>query len=305
VHSRKRFSGGTGILKDQALCPFRSFAHFRLRARQLDSAEIGFDNLERGSLAHHALEFFWKEVSDQTSLLALTPEALITQISRSVDRALERFEKENHRDIPFRQKELEKSRLVRLLGRWLHLEAQRPPFRVDSAELNQTLEVGGLLIKTRIDRIDELPDRGMAIIDYKTGLTDSSQWFDDRITEPQLPLYCLALPREQIAAVLFAQVRSKPSESLFRGVLRYEDDSWPGLRLTSVDRLDQKDLASFDAILDHWRQALDRLGRAFLAGDARVDPVDKRQACKYCDLAPLCRIYDERAPLMLRENADV
>ena len=305
VHSRKRFSGGTGILKDQALCPFRSFAHFRLRARQLDSVEIGFNNMERGSLAHHALEFFWKEMGNQDALLALEPEALTAQISQSVDKALERFEKEKRRDIPFRQKELEKSRLARLLAGWLRMEAQRQPFRVEATELNHTLEVGGLLIKTRIDRIDELPDRGMAIIDYKTGLTDSSQWFKERITEPQLPLYCLALPRERIAAVLFAQVRSKPSETLFRGILRHEEDAWPGLRLAPVDRLNQETgRVSFDVILEHWRQALDRLGSAFLAGDARVDPVDKRQACQYCDLTPLCRICDENALLMPRESAD-
>lgn len=305
VHSRKPFSGGTGILKDQALCPFRAYAHFRLRARKLESAEIGFDNLERGSLVHHALEFFWNTTGDQKTLLAMSPETLTTQAGQAVDRALERLEKENRRDIPPRQRVLEKSRLVRILENWLQLEQQRPPFRVDATELNHTLEVGGLLIKTRIDRIDELFGQGMAIIDYKTGLTDSSQWFDDRITEPQLPLYCLALPREQISAVLFAQVRSKSSENLFRGVLRYEADVWPGLRLSQLNRSGQAaGLDSFEALLEHWQLALDRLGHAFVAGEARVDPVDQDQTCKYCDLAPLCRICDEKTSLPSRENSD-
>ncbi len=305
LNSKKRFSGGTGILKDQALCPFRAFAHFRLRARELSTAEIGFDGLERGSLAHHSLEFFWKDVQDQAGLMTLTPEELKLRINCAVDKALDRFEKEKRRDVPPLQKALESSRLFGLLQRWLALEAKRPPFRVDVVELNHTIEVGGLLISTRIDRIDELGDgRGMAIIDYKTGQPDPAQWFEERITEPQLPLYCLSLPQKQVGAVLFAQVRSKPSENTFRGILRDEEGSWSGLRCYSLDRLSQeKGLSTFDAVLEYWQTTLAKLGNAFVDGDARVDPVDRDLACKYCDLSSLCRIYeDNNAPLVLREG---
>ncbi len=45
-----------------------------------------------------------------------------------------------------------------------------------------------------------------------------------------------------------------------------------------------------DDVIDHWRSALSALGDAFVDGAAAVDPIDTQLACKYCDLAILCRI---------------
>jgi len=73
--TRKPFSGGTGIIKDQALCPFRAFAHHRLKAERLDTPDIGIDAISRGSLVHTVLERFWEKILDQDGLLALDEQA--------------------------------------------------------------------------------------------------------------------------------------------------------------------------------------------------------------------------------------
>ncbi|MBW2514506.1 MAG: hypothetical protein JRE21_08040, partial [Deltaproteobacteria bacterium] len=55
LNSLKPFTGGTGLFKDQALCPFRAYARHRLKASFLEPLDIGIDGLSRGKLAHTAL----------------------------------------------------------------------------------------------------------------------------------------------------------------------------------------------------------------------------------------------------------
>ncbi len=295
ISSRKPFTGGTAIIKDQALCPFRAYAHHRLRAVELDEADIGIDNLARGTLVHSSLELFWDETVDQGTLLSLTEESLSRSLWSAVDGALERLERERRCDLPPRQKQIERNRLFQLTRLWLEVESGRGGFRVLSSEKSHQVKIGDLLIRTRIDRVDELDDGTCAIIDYKTGQPDPLQWLDNRVTEPQLPAYCLGLSQEKIGAVMFAMVRSKEKECGFRGVAR-DLESWPGAKSRKLTaRLDEKEWSGFDDILTHWSQCLPELGDAFAQGEALVDPVDPELACKYCDLKGLCRIQERVA----------
>lgn len=303
LSTRKPFTGGTNIIKDQALCPFRAFAHHRLRAEQLDVPDIGIDNMARGSLVHIALELFWGKVVDQDTLLSLAETTLNKLLDEVVDSALSRLEKERRYDLPARQRQIEQQRLISLLQQWIEFERQRSRFRVVASEQNHQVRIGKLSIRTRIDRIDELDDSTYAIIDYKTGRTEPLQWLDDRITEPQLPTYCLGLSREQIGAVMFAVVRGKVKESGFRGLAR-KDEAWPGAKSrTLAARLDEKGWGSLEEVLAHWDSTLPALGDAFARGDASVDPVDVKLACQYCDLTGFCRIL-ERGTASLEGNDD-
>jgi probable DNA repair protein len=293
ISSRKPFAGGTGIIKDQALCPFRAFAHHRLRAEQLDKPDIGIDNLSRGSLVHTVLEIFWEQTVDQKTLFLLSEESLDSSLNDAISGALERLEKERRCDLPPRQKEIERRRLYMLGRLWLETESRRKPFRVVASEKSHQIKIGDLLIRTRVDRVDELEDGTCAIIDYKTGQPDPLQWLDDRVTEPQLPAYCLGMTQEQVGAVMFAMVRSKEKECGFRGVAR-ELESWPGAKSRKlISKLEENHWLSFDDVLTHWRESLPALGNAFARGEAIVDPVDPELACKYCDLKGFCRILEK------------
>jgi ATP-dependent helicase/DNAse subunit B len=173
---------------------------------------------------------------------------------------------------------------------WLELERRRPPFRIAEVEQRHEARVGRLQLRTRVDRIDELPGGQLAVIDYKTGRPSPRQWLDPRVTEPQLPLYCLDLDAARIGAVLFAMVRSREKDCAFKGVAR-EPDRWPKMNGKSQDKLlAERGWTGFDEIIAHWRTALPALGDAFVDGCAVVDPVDPQQACQYCDLVTLCRI---------------
>ncbi len=295
ISSRKPFTGGTGIIKDQALCPFRAFAHHRLRAVQLDEPDIGIDNMSRGTLVHTVLELFWEKANDQKTLLSLDEKTFADYLEQSVDGALNRLEKEHRYDLPVRQRRIERRRLISLARTWLDVESRRSPFRVVSSEKSHQVKVGNLMIRTRIDRVDELEDGTSAIIDYKTGRPDPLQWLDERVTEPQLPAYCLDLPKDKIGAVMFAMVRSKEKEGGFRGLSR-DVEGWPGAKSRTLSaRLEEKGWSSFDDVLDHWQTILPDLGDAFANGIATVDPVDPDLSCKYCDLTGLCRILEREA----------
>jgi probable DNA repair protein len=291
----RNFSGGTGIIKDQALCPFRAFAHHRLRARGLDEADIGIDNMSRGTLMHTVLELFWKEVECHAGLISLDEQALEETLSRAVDAALERFEREQRSDLPARQRLIERQRLIRLSRQWLALERQREPFRVVASEQSAQATIGALQLRTRVDRIDELTDGRRAIIDYKTGRTDPRQWLEERITEPQLPIYTLAMPNDEIGAVLFAAVRERRKECRIHGVAR-DTEGWGGSGPAQMAKaVEAAGFADFDALLRHWRVSLSDLGDEFVRGYAAVAPIDLERACRYCDLTGLCRIQEQTA----------
>jgi probable DNA repair protein len=284
------FSGGTSILKDQALCPFRAFAHHRLHAEGLATTTLGLNQMTRGNLVHGVLERFWRQIVSHAELLALDPQRQAELLAGCAEQTVQHYERRSRCDLPPRLRALECHRLTAIGAAWLGLERRRPPFHVIAIEQRHDAEAGRLKLRTRIDRLDELPGGQLAVIDYKTGRPSPRQWLDLRVTEPQLPLYCLELDEARLAAVLFALVRPRERECAFKGVAR-EPEAWPKMSSKGQARLlAEHGLGGFAELLCQWRTALPALGNAFVDGCAAVDPVDPLQACKYCDLVTFCRI---------------
>jgi hypothetical protein len=116
-----------------------------------------------------------------------------------------------------------------------------------------------------------------------------SGWLGARPDEPQLPMYALATG-EDVAAAAFARV--KVGECEFKGLARAEG-LLPGVTPVSANRSRlAKDYADWSALREGWRRELDALGRAFAAGDARLDPKFGDQTCAGCDQALLCRVAE-------------
>jgi probable DNA repair protein len=267
-------SGGASLLKAVAECPFKAFALYRLKARPLEDAEFGVSASEKGTTVHKALELIWEELRSQAALLRLSEEETCALVRRHVETALAGA-------TLFR--DLEQTRLERLIGEFLQLERGRQPFTVTQHEKEQTVEIGGLALNIRVDRVDEVAGGWHVLVDYKTGKINRGAWAGERPREPQLPLYATVF-KGALAAVTLAAVRT--GEIGFVGI--QEDDVLGEAAAMKTE---------FDTIEDQqedWKSALERLAAEFREGVARVDPL--RGACDFCELKALCRIRDYPMP---------
>jgi len=259
--------GGMSVIKNQAACPFRAFAVHRLGAREADAADLGISAAERGNVAHEALEFLWRELKSQEELLARPHQEIAALVERSVSAALNgRLSRRYKTKSLDRARKLEQARWGLLLGEWLDVERRRASFEVVEREVPRQVDVGGLRLDVKADRIDRLADGTHAILDYKTSdkLTLKA-WEGERPDEPQLPLYTVKRPGD-VSAVHFA--RLAPGRT---GLLGY----------------DHQELA---ARIPEWTTIVDRLGGSFLRGEAAVDPKKPPATCEFCNLHALCRI---------------
>ena len=278
-----RQSGGTRALEMQAKCPFRAFAEMRLGARELETPEAGLDPRERGGFLHTALELFWKSLPSSAALRAASPELVAEVLAGSVDAALAARRSGDDDALSARLIALERLRLIELLESWIELEKRREiEFTVEEPEQERTVELGGLTVQVRLDRLDRLATGSYALVDYKSRAPQLADWEGERPESPQLPIYAVSA-REPLAALSFAQVRS--GENLFRGYSTI-DGALPGAKAVEP--------AVLAARIDEWRRVLDALGRDFRAGGAAVDPKDRFDTCKQCHLAALCRVSEKK-----------
>ncbi len=269
--------GGATLLKEQAECPFKAFAHYRLKLRAPDEDEALLSPKEKGMVLHAILEAWWGHCQDQRTLLNMKESEPLAWFRQHIHGILKRV----YQDVP---KEHEKALLalesVRLEGvflRWLSEEKKRPPFIVLGREVSRLAHLAGLQFKLRLDRLDKLEDGSVVVVDYKTGSVRLNEWFAERTTEPQLPLYAVAEPGVQ--GLLFASL--KPGEMGYQGVVAHED-----LAFQKV-----KPLPNWDASIQNWKQQLESLALEFREGVATVTPIHPR-VCEYCDLKALCRIEE-------------
>jgi probable DNA repair protein len=265
----KTVRGGTRVLADQAACPFRAFATWRLGAKEMEAPSEGPDAADRGRLLHALMAEIWRQLGSSSSLSKdLTP-----VIEKAAAAAVKQLE------IGGKFAELEIERLSKLACEWLDVERRREPFEAVQIEHKIPIEASGLSLSGRIDRMDRLKDGSHVLIDYKSGRASTKDWEGDRPDDPQLPLYALA--SKDVGAVAFA--RLKTGDMGFAGVSRAKgvlpkveaDDSW-------------------NKKLKNWKTVTEKLADQFTAGDARVDPKIKKGllTCRLCALQPLCRVHE-------------
>ena len=283
---REQHAGGADVLQRQSACPFQAFAAKRLAATPLDSAERGLDAIAKGNLVHRVLQQFFTRVRTRDALVtARDTNQLDGMLDTAIDAVLATYASSD----PWIQSYLaaEKRRLHTRLAEWLEIEAGRQPFTVESREKTlPDVQVGGLRLDLRADRIDLLADGSHLIIDYKTGGVSPSAWWTERPEEPQLPLYAAYGNIENLSGAVFAKIRagSIGFDGRVRDALtQLAADLKPGIGLVREPWS--------DSMRDDWARVLRNLADQFLAGDAAVDPRNPK-VCEYCDYHGLCRIAE-------------
>jgi probable DNA repair protein len=288
VSSAVQIRGGTRVFTDQSNCAFRAFAMHRLSCAEQREAEFGLDQLDRGNVVHLLLEKAWRELQTKSELEQVRDQG---QLASVVQRITQETIKAAATDMPADKRallELEAARLHHLLHNWLTLELTRPQgFSVSELEQEYQSEVAGLQLRFKLDRLDVSDDGRAVVIDYKTGQANRKDWQGDRLRQPQLPLYAVALSklkRNPPAGIAYAQLQKKQSQfiDLSEAGIFCRENAWT-----------EKRHQEWLAVTESWPNYFEKLGEEFLSGNAEVNPIEEA-TCKYCDLKPLCRISQLR-----------
>ncbi|AGF46691.1 RecB family exonuclease [Candidatus Kinetoplastibacterium desouzaii TCC079E] len=179
------------ILELQSRNPLWSFVRYRLGACRLKSYNDSDDyNSKRGILIHYTLEKFWSLAKDKSFLEKTSSVDLDILLNQCISEIYQN-------ELIFYGEalcKLEMERTFYLLKKMLSIDILRKDFEVISTESEFVWEYKKLFLKIRVDRIDLLSNKKIAVIDYKTGKTIFSpekDWNRERPVNLQVPFYSL------------------------------------------------------------------------------------------------------------------
>jgi RecB family exonuclease len=293
--------GGAGIIAAQSDCPFRATARYRMRVEPWPDAAEGLNARERGQLVHATMAVFWRDMGSHEELQAMDAAATASRIDSAVNSARLTLTPARWRLLPAALAAAETARIAGIAAHWIeNCERPRPGFVVTNVEWSLPLDIAGLTLTLKLDRVDRLDHGGHAIVDYKTGLVDKPYaWFAERPRAPQLGVYALALkgasPPVEVRAAAYAKL--KVGEIAPVGLVA-EEALWPDLTAVA----DLREPNTWVGVEQRWQTQLTNLAVELRDGVATVTPRDNGAPCRTCGLQPLCRI--EAAGLHTLANDD-
>jgi RecB family exonuclease len=299
---------GSRVFELQSRCAFRAQAELRLHATSPDSPTPGISPLDRGKLIHRVLQEVWSKLRDSDGLRsALQDERSLhhqlQQIAGRVAQSLFMATTAHQQ----RMVRIEAAVACRLILSLLQHEGRRGEFSVLRSEERESFEVNGLQLHIQPDRIDQLQDGSLLLIDYKSSDNYwAKDWLDlqapGRPRNPQLPLYALA-HAGKLCGIAYAILA--PGTTELRG-LADRDDIASNIKdyakRKAVYKPDHAD--DWPQLLQHWGEVMNALATQFKQGSADVNPLSNE--CQYCTLTSLCRIKEQQVTdsLIDEENND-
>ncbi len=281
--------GGIAVIDTQARNPLWAFAKYRLGASELAAYAELADQNARGLLLHKAIELVWRMLPDQQALRDRheqggLPALLEQSVQQAADECLQ--------DYAAVVRQLEIDRAIIILDQWLQLERAREPFRVRDVEQTYAWSHGALRLSLRLDRIDELGDGRLAVIDYKSGggrIDPKPDWMRERPVGLQLPFYASVLAQKdaRVAALVLARLHAREVE--VKG-LADADYGFDGLSALA----DWPAFAEYtwDQLMHAWRQVICQMADEYVAGVARNQSL-RPDDIQYCDVLPFLRLNEE------------
>ena len=271
VPSDRLTYGGSAVLRDQSLCPFKGWARHRLELPDPRVPHRFPDALDRGSLIHDVLHAALNSCNGREDVIEIEP----ARLDEIIDRALTKF-RPNLSQAVLKH---EHRRILEILTRWLDFEKSRSPYQVVAVETDKSIRIGQLQLDLRLDRIDQMEDGSQLIIDYKSGNATTTGWRLPRLSDPQLPLYASTV--DNVSGIALMQISEERSTLI--GVGEQEIDGLSNSQDFGFETF--KDLANA------WNSFLKDTATSFVNGYAAVDPIDKT-ICRRCHLQGLCRVFD-------------
>lgn len=289
VKEGEHVSGGTGLLKAQAVCPAWAFYRYRLGGKALKVATAGLDSMARGSLVHGVLEHFWRK-RHYADLRDMRSDDFSKALAQAVHHAIQGFVAEND-VVSDAVLALEQERLTKLVGDWLLFEKNNGvSFRIVACEAEKKVYIRGIEVTLKIDRIHELAEGGLVFVDYKTGqVPKTGSWGEDRITEPQLPIYATFYAQDaaRVSGVYFGMV--KTAEHAFSGVAEdiFSEDS------TKRKPAFIQSFSDWPSLLAHWKTSIEAIAEELKSGASEVRFTNENDLT-YCEVLPLLRLPERK-----------
>ncbi|NCF74088.1 MAG: hypothetical protein GWP67_11375 [Gammaproteobacteria bacterium] len=227
VTAGEKISGGAGTIQRQLSDPFTAFAHGRMGARPIYPQAVGIPAMMRGNLIHDALYRLYVDLPSSETIRSWKGQELTDRIDASVTAAFTRHER-NSDSVLQQLLVLEKARVSELLRQFVAIDGDRGEFQVAGVEGMFEFVAGHIRLPLRFDRVDTLSDKGIAILDYKTGSRKQLVNRNSEAQEIQLFVYACATDAP-VSALALVNVDSR--EIVFDGVgVGYTDASeWPDL----------------------------------------------------------------------------
>jgi hypothetical protein len=179
-------------------------------------------------------------------------------------------------------------RLKRMAANLFAMEvAAGSPLTVEATELwvgqESGVDVGGLAIRGRIDRVDSTPEGALFIIDYKSGSVPAKGKIGTA-EGLQLPLYMLALAQERPGRRVVGGAYLSPRRKERSGVVMAGCEGVLGAETGSCR------IAEDDALEQLLQDALN-LAREGAEGmrSGNIAPLADRACPLWCRLGPICR----------------
>lgn len=251
----EKVSGGAYTIQMQRTEPLGALVAGRLGCEPLPQVETGISAALRGRIVHRALQQLYSDKPSQAEISGWEKAALAEKLSQAATEGIRRHIA--NADLVLRRLLFfERDRLEALLAQFVTAERQRPPFTVAGIEEEVELNLDGLVISVRVDRIDRM-NGGVLILDYKSGAPKAVENRNGEIAHLQLAVYACALEGEVLGLVL-ANLDSRQVVYKGAGI----KDVWSAWK-------DDED--SWRNKLDAWKREV-RLHAANLKnGDARVN----------------------------------
>ena len=156
-------------------------------------------------------------------------------------------------------------------------------------EAEKKVMICGIEITLKVDRIQQLENGELEFIDYKTGQEPKmTSWGENRIAEPQLPIYAaFGGDDSKIASAQFGWV--KIADHAFIGVSNESFDVDPDKRKPKF----LQEFTDWHSLLDHWKASIQAIAQEIKIGEAAVR-FDNENELMYCEVLPLLRLPERQ-----------
>jgi hypothetical protein len=233
----------------------------RLGATPVFEPIRGINYREKGVIVHQLMNAFWRGLKTSSALQKFSSEEKLEYVKQIVHAEIKKDYFAT--SIETELFKIEIDRVIELIQAWTDFELTLRPFRVISQEEKVSVNIFGVPVKIKPDRIDQLESGDIRIVDYKTGACSRSDWVGPRLSAPQLPMYAIFHPLFSATSIAFAHVNTvKP-------------------RWIEVPASDPP-AEDWDKWISRWEQDIKILAEEILGGIA-VPKIDERDACAYCE----------------------